>query len=105
MTQHDCDRPDHSYKRTDVERTREAIEGWVEQMKRMQQVDRDLGQRLMACATPAEAVAVSSEWMARRIDSLMALQHRLIEMWLDHARSGLVRAIPTGGKRKHDHDG
>ena len=50
MTQHDCDRPDHSYKRTDVERTREAIEGWVEQMKRMQQVDRDLGQRLMACA-------------------------------------------------------
>ena len=104
MTQHDCDRPDHSYKRTDVERTREAIEGWVEQMKRMQQVDRDLGQRLMACTT------LPSCGYQKRLDGtahhlLMALQHRLIEMWLDHARSGLVRAIPTGGKRKHDHDG
>jgi hypothetical protein len=50
-------------------------------------------------------VAVSSEWMARRIDSLMALQHQLVEMWLDHAWSRLVKALPTGGKRKHDHDG
>ena len=59
-------------------------------MGQMQQVDRDLGQRLMSCAMPAEARAV---------------QHRLIEMWLDHARSGLIKAMRTGGKRKHDHDG
>jgi len=65
----------------------------------------DLGQRLMVCATPAEAMAVSSESIARRIGLLMAVQHSLIEMWLDHSLGGLVKAMGTGGKRKHDHDG
>jgi len=68
----------------------EAARGWVEQMERMRKAERDLGQRLMTCATPAEAVAVSGEWMGHRIDSLMALQHRLIEMWLDQANIGLL---------------
>ena len=73
----------------------EAVRGWVEQMERMRKGERDIGQRLIACTTPAEAVAVSGEWMAHRLDSLMALQHRLIEMWLDQARIGLVEKITT----------
>ena len=73
-----------------AQRIDEAARGWVEQMDRMRRAERDLGQRLMTCATPAEAVAVSGEWMAHRLDSLMALQHRLIEMWLDQASSGNV---------------
>ncbi|MDA8248546.1 MAG: hypothetical protein M0Z28_05150 [Rhodospirillales bacterium] len=73
-----------------TQRIDEAVRGWVEQMERMRKGERDIGQRLMACATPAEAVAVSGEWMAHRIDSLMALQHRLIEMWLDQATISLT---------------
>ena len=81
----------------------EAARGWVEQMERMRKAERDLGQRLMTCATPAEAVAVSGEWMAHRIDSLMALQHRLIDMWLDQANIGLVgKAGPTEGDNDRD---
>ena len=78
-----------------AQRMDEAVRGWVEQMERMRKGKRDIGQRLMACATPAEAVAVSGEWMAHRLDSLMVLQHRLIEMWLDQARIGLVEKITT----------
>ncbi len=81
----------------------EAARGWVEQMDRMRRAERDLGQRLMTCATPAEAVAVSGEWMAHRIDSMMALQHRLIEMWLDHASIGIA-GNTVHGEREDDRD-
>lgn len=87
---------------TDIaHRIDEATRGWVEQMERMRKAERDLGQRLMTCATPAEAVAVSGEWMAHRIDSLMALQHRLIEMWLDQANIGL---LAEAGHREGEDD-
>jgi hypothetical protein len=82
-----------------TQRIDEAVRGWVEQMERMRKRETDFGQRLIACATPAQAVAVSGEWMAHRIDSLMALQHRMIEMWLDQATSGLVE------KTAHREDG
>lgn len=86
-----------------AQRMNEAARGWVEQMERMRRVERNLGQRLMTCATPAEAVAVSGEWMARRLDSLMALQHRLIEMWLDETRIGVANpASPTPACQKPD---
>lgn len=83
-----------------AQRIDEAARGWVEQMERMRKAERDLGQRLMTCATPAEAVAVSGEWMAHRLDSLMALQHRLIEMWLDQASIGIVGS--TGHREGED---
>ena len=60
----------------------DAIRRWLEQMARMRVVERELGKRLADCDTAHDAISLTGEWMARRIDSIIALQHRFIEIWL-----------------------
>ena len=42
-----------------------------------------LGIRLMECGTAGEAIGLGTEWLTKRLDSLIAAQHRLIELWLE----------------------
>lgn len=72
---------------------------WVEQMGRMRAVEVDLGTRLVACTTAREAIALTSEWMARRLDSLMALQRRLIDRWLMLSEATLVHSANGRGEK------
>jgi hypothetical protein len=80
-------------------RINEAARAWVEQMGRMRAVEADLGVRLVACKTPREAVALTGEWMAWRLDSLMALQRRLIDMWLALSETTLLLSANGRGEK------
>jgi hypothetical protein len=81
-------------------RINEAARAWVEQMGRMRAVEADLGARLVACTSPREAVALTGDWMARRLDSLMALQRRLIDLWLALGEAALARSANGRGEEK-----
>jgi hypothetical protein len=56
---------------------------WVSQIGQMRQFEAEFARRLAHCSTPSEAVALCSEWMAHRLDSAVAMQHRLLSLWLD----------------------
>jgi len=67
-------------------------------MGRMRAVEADLGTRLAACTTAREAIGLTGEWMARRLDSLLALQRRMIDMWLVLSEATLMHS--TNGRRE-----
>jgi ribosome-binding protein aMBF1 (putative translation factor) len=57
--------------------------GWLEQMDAFRRMEEDFGVRLVGCRTAREAIGLSTEWLAKRLDSLIAVQHRLLELWLE----------------------
>lgn len=66
-----------------------AMSGWLEQMAAMRRVESEFATRLAHCRTAQEAIAVCTEWMAKRVDSLVAVQHRLIDLWLENQTTRL----------------
>jgi hypothetical protein len=74
---------------------------WVSQIGQMQRFDLEFATRLARCIEPSEAVALCGEWMGHRIDSAVAMQHRLLELWLDamtaSTRLKLEAGMPRGG--------
>lgn len=79
----------------------DTISGWLEQMQAMRRMEGELGARLMQCHTAREAVGLSTEWLEKRLDSLIATQHRLIELWLEcNAEHSIAAAECRGPERK-----
>src|SRR5574337_135153 len=66
-----------------------TMSGWLEQMAAMRRVESEFASRLMQCRTAPEAVAVCTEWLGKRVDSLVAVQHRLIDLWLENQTTRL----------------
>ena len=81
--------PADQVRREAIVRFNDATRAWADRMLMMRGIEADLGTRLAVCRTLAEAIAVTSEWMARRVDSLVALQHHLIDIWLAYNAEGL----------------
>jgi hypothetical protein len=70
---------------------------WVSQVGQMQRFDVEFARRLTCCAKPSEAVALCSEWMAHRVDSAVAMQHRLLELWLDAVTTATRQKVEANG--------
>jgi len=66
---------------------------WASQVAQTKQLDLAFATRLASCTRPSDAVALCSEWMNHRVDSAVAMQHRLLEMWLDAVTASTVRKI------------
>lgn len=75
-----------------------AMSGWLEQMAAMRRVESEFASRLVHCRTAPEAIAVCTEWLAKRVDSLVAVQHRLIDLWLENQSSRLGEWSGKGPK-------
>jgi hypothetical protein len=61
---------------------RAACAAWFSQAALVQQHEANFGLRLARARTPSEAVYVCGEWMSHRLDSVVAMHHRLLELWL-----------------------
>ncbi len=91
--------PESRYGRA-VEDVNAATRTWIEQMGRMRNIEGELGPRLMACHETEAAVDLCSEWMTKRVASLVAVQHRLIDLWLDYDTAHLT--TQTEQRRRGD---
>ncbi|MGH7057173.1 MAG: hypothetical protein ACREFZ_04720, partial [Acetobacteraceae bacterium] len=60
-----------------------ATSAWLDQMTAMRRVEAEFAARLVRCRTASEAISVCTEWLAKRVDSLVAVQHHLIDLWLE----------------------
>jgi hypothetical protein len=56
---------------------------WVSQIGQMHRLDVEFAARLAGCTKPSDAVALCGKWMGHHVDSAVAMQHRLLELWLD----------------------
>jgi len=66
-----------------LEAVHSAVSGWLEEMEAMRRMEEDFAACLVRCRTAREAIGLSTEWMAKRLDSLIAVQHHLVELWLE----------------------
>lgn len=73
-----------------------ATAGWLDQMAAMRRVEAEFATELVRARTASEALSVCSGWLAKRVDSLVAVEHRLLDLWLEgeagRFRRGLVAA-------------
>jgi hypothetical protein len=77
---------------------------WLEQMQAMRRMEGELGIRLVRCRTAREVVGLSTEWLAKRLDSLIAVQHRLVELWLEceAAQSVVADECRNAGRKRRE---
>lgn len=68
-----------------------ATAGWLDQMAAMRRVEEEFAMRLIGARTASDAVSVCSEWLAKRVDSLVAVQHHLLDLWLQGEAGRLER--------------
>lgn len=66
---------------------------WVSQIAQMQQLDVAFATKLTCCSRPGDAGILCGEWMARRVDSVVAKQHRLLELWLAAVTAAASRRV------------
>jgi hypothetical protein len=77
-----------------------ALAVWVDAVRMMRTLDRDLARELAACRSPSEAVEICSRWTAHRLDSLFALQSRVLEIWLACASRAALDLVVSDANRE-----
>jgi hypothetical protein len=79
-----------------------ALAVWMGAVRMMRTLDKDFARELAACRSSSEAVEICSRWTAHRLDSLFALQSRVLEIWLACAsRAVLDLPMPDTNQRLH----
>ncbi len=58
--------------------------------------------RLAHCVRPADAASLCSSWMARRVESTVDMQHRLLELWLAAKGTPLAGSAEARPSDKHE---
>jgi hypothetical protein len=76
-----------------VGKLKNACFEWVSQVSRMQQLDLAFAVKLAGCRRPVDAAALCGDWMAHRVDSAVAMQHRLLEFWLEANTAAITKKI------------
>jgi hypothetical protein len=72
---------------------RSACAAWISQLSVVQRHEANFGARLARCRTPSEASTICGEWMGHRLDSAIAMHHRLLELWLTAATGAAASAM------------
>jgi hypothetical protein len=76
-----------------VSKLKDACFEWVSQVSRMQQLDLAFAMKLAGCRRPVDAATLCGDWMAHRVDSAVAMQHRLLEFWLEANTAAITKKI------------
>jgi len=81
-----------------------ALAVWIDSVRMMRTLDKDFAKELATCRSAAEAIESCSRWTEHRLDSLFALQCRMLEIWLTCAsRTALDVSVPTiNGRHRSD---
>jgi len=64
------------------ERTREMNRSRLERLRDIHRVDADFSSKLLFAKNPAEAMAVCSRWMAKRLEAVTNEQQSFATAWL-----------------------
>lgn len=66
-------------------------QAWLERLARVRDIESDYGTRLLHAKSPTEATAICTEWMEKRIESIVRDQQAFTNAWIrlitDSARS------------------
>lgn len=88
-----------------AEQVRAACAAWFSQAAIVQRHEVEFGLRLARCRTPAEAAGVCGEWLGHRLDSAVAMHHRFLELWMNHATMGSSAMKPAALPRPNGSGG
>jgi hypothetical protein len=65
------------------DRVQEINRSVLDRVREMRQVEQDYGAKLVTSKSPAEAMGVCNEWMAKRLEMLATEQQHFARSWLD----------------------
>lgn len=78
-------------KRSMLQSIETATAAWLDRMAAMRRMEEEFAVRFAGARTASEAISVSTEWLAKRVDSLVAVQHHLLDLWLEGEAGRLER--------------
>ena len=70
-----------------------ASEAWSQGAATAHVLEMELAIRMTGCQTPTDALAVSGDWMAKRMVSLVSTQHRMLDIWLRYNSTRLGHSV------------
>lgn len=79
-----------------------AIRQWINEIGQMPRYEVEFPARLAHCVRPADAALLCSSWMARRVESTVDMQHRLLELWLAAKGTPLAGSAEARPSDKHE---
>jgi hypothetical protein len=65
------------------ERVEQINRAWLDSMREMRRTEAEFSVRLFSCGTPADALVLCNQWMARRLEILGAEQQTFAKSWAD----------------------
>jgi hypothetical protein len=75
-----------------------ASQNWSQSAATSHVLEMELAIQMTACKTPAEALTVCGDWMAKRMVSLVSTQHRMLDIWLHYDSTRLAHSVAHQGK-------
>ncbi|HUN86915.1 MAG TPA: hypothetical protein VMU48_21225 [Terracidiphilus sp.] len=79
-----------------------ALAVWMDAVRLMGSLDAEFANELAACHDPVGAVEVCNRWTTHRLDSLFALQCRVLEIWFDLTSRVMLDSAVAAFGRGHD---
>jgi hypothetical protein len=76
-----------------IEEIEAASRSWSERAATMHVVEMDLAIQMTACKTAAEVLVICSDWMTKRVVSLVDAQHRMLDIWLHYEAARLAHSV------------
>ena len=78
-----------------------ASEAWSQGAATAHVLEMELAIRMTGCQTPTDALAVSGEWMSKRMVSLVSTQHRMLDIWLRYNSTRLGHSVARQNRGGH----
>lgn len=85
------------------ERVEQINRAWLDSMREMRRTEAEFSVRLFSCNSPADALVLCNQWMAKRLEILGAEQQTFAKSWTDIVAL-LDKATAPADRKKKNHD-
>jgi hypothetical protein len=85
------------------ERVEQINRAWLDSMREMRRAEAEFSVRLFACNSPADALILCNQWMAKRLEILGAEQQLFATSWAEIVAL-LGKATAPGDRKKKTHE-